>query len=170
MVSSTLETSVFSHLPHSKRVYFLIFYTRNECIFSGSTVDSHASAQWDGYVKAPVQCDYSIQFIVDYGTKTTLETSVNSYLSHPFRVCFHIFPTRFECKFSGGYVWIDDKLVVVARNPGTYTVTGVTLNPDKLTAVQVKLHSKRVEKMRKLHSKRVEKMRKLHSKRVEKME
>ncbi len=39
-ISSTLASSVFSHLPHSFRVYFHIFPTRFECIFTSSPLVS----------------------------------------------------------------------------------------------------------------------------------
>ncbi len=67
-----------------------------------------------------------------------LVSSVVLHLPHSFRVSFYIFPTRFECSFS---TLIDLNMISEAERYGHL------LMEEDEKDVQVKLHSKRVEKM-----------------------
>ncbi len=117
-LNSPLVLSVFTHLPHSFRVYLLNFSTRFECSFrfpeKAADAYTHAgdlslalqlyisSKSKDSLEKAIVLVGKSrerklINQLVSWNSPLVL--SVFSHHLHSLRVYFHIFSTRFECTF-----------------------------------------------------------------------
>ncbi len=78
------------------------------------------------------------------GDPCALVSNVVSHILHSFRVYFHIFSTRFECKFSYTY---DDLLLLPERISFHSDEVSLASRITKNIRLQVKLHSKRVEKM-----------------------
>ncbi len=141
---TTLETSGEDAKLHSKRVCFHREYAsvpREEN--NWPTVCSHdrteTSRVWVGIFSTRFEFIFKFSPLVSsvFFTCLTLVSSVFLRFLHSFRVYFSPHSVRFHC-----------------RDGGTSGHSLLRVCPD----YHLKLHSKRVEKMRKLHSKRVEKI------------
>ncbi len=93
---------VVGKISHSKRVEKMEKYTRNEW----GRWKNYTRNEWRRIQRCSGWRHVSRWICTAAGTstlsrkftvKTTLVSSVVSHVLHPFRVCFHIFSTRFEC-------------------------------------------------------------------------
>jgi hypothetical protein len=99
LTSSPLETSVFWHVPHPKRVWFDMFSTRNECSFTSSPLETSVFFTSQGVIiwRSVLRWDWFNNLFLIFVTRfecsfrsSSLVSSVVSDLLHSFRVYFYL--------------------------------------------------------------------------------